>query len=364
MSPNTGFSLPGLVGAVICRSCQQPGEQGLWCDVCARLTHMVCAKEYEGHIVCNACSTEWQLGLELEQGQREQLAQATAARQQKAEGLAMNLNSIVAQGAQLLGTGVGGVTAAAAGGGIALTAGIAKGLVAGAVAAWPRTAGKKSLPSQEELAARDQEDRRKEREEEAEERLQQTPQRPRAIGERPGGVVEFQDVWEDHEDQGGKDWQKTWSTEEVVQYVNDRFGEILPRLDQLENKVYKKTLRYDMTPAKPGEENLDGQELSDEENWWQQVPRGGSKPKAKIRNLYDERAALAETKIGGGLRPKLGRPSIGERPEPEVEDPGTARRSSEQEQRMTLEGLRKIHELSKLNFSKCRSESDNLQRFV
>ena len=170
--PNTTFNLPVLVSAVVCRACDRPGDQGLWCDVCAQLTHMTCAREFENHIVCNACSNDWQLGLELEQGQREQLAKATQARQERAEGLAMSLNSMVGQGAQLLGTGVGGVTAAAAGGGIALTAGIAKGLVAGAVAVWPRTAGKKPLLSQEELAAKDQEDRRKE----AEQRLQQRAQ--------------------------------------------------------------------------------------------------------------------------------------------------------------------------------------------
>ena len=56
------------------------------------------------------------LGLELQQGQRAQLSKATQARQERAEGLAMNMNSIVAQGAQLLGTGVGGVSAAAASG--------------------------------------------------------------------------------------------------------------------------------------------------------------------------------------------------------------------------------------------------------
>ena len=114
-----------------------------------------------------------------------------------------------------------------------------------------------------------------------------------------------------------------------------------------------------MTPAKPGEgefgdENLDGQEFESADEWWQTVPKGGAKPRPTIKKLYDERQALAETKI----RPNTSRrPSLGERPEPEREDPGTTRRSNEQEQRTTLEGLRKLQEFAKLNFTKAEAKA-------
>ena len=84
------------------------------------------------------------------------------------------------------------------------------------------------------------------------------------------------------------------------------------------------------------------------------MPKGGAKPRPTIKKLYDERQALAETKI----RPNTSRrPSLGERPEPEREDPGTTRRSNEQEQRTTLEGLRKLQEFAKLNFTKAEAKA-------
>ena len=130
------------------------------------------------HVVA---SGSWNSGFALDVAQKQLLEKATQARQERAEGLAKNLNSIVAQGAQLLGTAAGGVAAAAAGGSLALGAGLAKGVVAGAVAAWPRTAGRQLLRSQE--AKTDHEDRL----EEQGQPRQHTTQRVRAIGAPPEG---------------------------------------------------------------------------------------------------------------------------------------------------------------------------------
>ena len=88
------------------------------------------------------------------------------------------------------------------------------------------------------------------------------------------------------------------------------------------------------------------------------MPRGGGTPKPTIKKLYDERQAAAEAKV----RPSsLRKNYLGEPPEPERKGPGTARRSNKQEQRTTLEGLMKIHEFPKLNFSKGRGKGDDVQ---
>ena len=125
---------------------------------------MRCARDLDGHIVCSACCCEWQLEqcLALDEAQKQQLEKATQQRQERAEGLAKNMNSIVAHGAQLLGTAAGGAVAAAAGGSIALGAGLAKGVVAGASAVWPRSASRQPLPSQEEVAEKNHEDQHEE----------------------------------------------------------------------------------------------------------------------------------------------------------------------------------------------------------
>ena len=136
MRPNEGYEpknalahlgLPALVDTITCRHCSRPGDQNLWCDVCARLTHMSCAQDWDGHIVCMACSNEWQLdqSAALGQEQRMELERGSRARQEKADNLSASLNTTVANGAQLLGTAAGGVLAAATGGSLALGAGLA-----------------------------------------------------------------------------------------------------------------------------------------------------------------------------------------------------------------------------------------------
>ena len=251
-----GRHLTLLVEAVKCKTCGMPGDPGLWCDVCARLTHAGCARELGQHIVCNSCCEDWQLqqGAGLDEEQRSQLTEAAQKRQETAEGLAKNLSSIVAHGAQLLGTGVGGAVAAATGGTVALTAGLAKGVVAGAVAAWPRTAGKEPLQSQEELEEKNRHDREEAWQQQAQ--MRQTvigappsfaAQRPRALGEPPPQNTQ-EENWEEANE--GMSWC-AWTSEDVVQYVNDRFGEILPRIDELERKLAKKThtIRHDTGEA-------------------------------------------------------------------------------------------------------------------
>ena len=94
---------------------------------------------------------------------------------------------------------------------------------------WPRTAGKKPLLSQEERSAQRKTERTDERQKKSD---SEKETQGLAIGES-------QEAWEGPA-RGEQEWQGTWSTEDVVQYVNDRLGEILPRLDLLENKVYTK----------------------------------------------------------------------------------------------------------------------------
>ena len=40
----------------------------------------------------------------------------------------------------------------------------------------------------------------------------------------------------------------------MVQYVNDKFGEVLPRIDELERRASRKAHIFGMTPARPEEQ--------------------------------------------------------------------------------------------------------------
>ena len=111
-----------------------------------------------------------------------------------------------------------------------------------------------------------------------------------------------------------------------------------------------------MTPARPGEgeeDDLDGKPLDDQESWWTEMPRGGRK--AINRKLYDEAEARQEEqrKKAEEKRKKI-----------EEEKRLAPPERTEQDQRQTLDGLRKLHELPKLAFNKSEAKATTYRDWV
>ena len=52
--------VPAMNDMLTCKVCCQNGENDVWCESCARLTHRHCSEVVNGFIVCRDCITEWE----------------------------------------------------------------------------------------------------------------------------------------------------------------------------------------------------------------------------------------------------------------------------------------------------------------